>query len=382
MSEDFYEVLGVDRDASEKAINRAYRKKAARYHPDVSDDPDAEEKFKQIQKAKSVLTDEDQRAAYDRLGHERFVQAEKHGGFQDGARGTGAGFGGDPFGGFGGVEDIFEQFFGGGPQRASRNGPRRGRDLQTSLTIDLEEAYDGATKQVTLRRPETCETCDGRGYPPSASSRRCPECDGRGRVTRVQRSAFGRVQQTQQCPRCEGEGELVSESCTECRGNGVVRGQAKLSVDIPPGIRDGQTLRMEGEGTPGERGGPRGDLLIDVSIREHPDFERDGDDLWYRQPISFPQAVFGAKVEVPTLDSPERLRIPSGTQSGEVFTLDGSGMPRLRRRGHGDLHVQVQVVTPQRLSKAEREALEAYAEVGGEEISLDEGLFDRIRKSL
>ena len=377
MSEDFYEVLGVDRNASEDEISRAFRKKAAKYHPDVSDDPDAEEKFKQIQKAKEVLTDEEKRSAYDQLGHERFTQAAQQGGF-DGDRRAG-GMGGDPFGG---VEDIFEQFFGGGRRRASRNGPQQGRDLQTALTIDLEEAYRGATKQVTLERPQTCEECSGRGHPPSVDARQCPECDGRGRVTRVQRSAFGRVQQTQECPRCGGDGQVVSESCDACGGDGVVRGRSTLSVDIPEGIRDGQTLRMQGEGAPGARGGPHGDLLIEVSVRDHPDFARDGDDLQYRQPISFPQAVFGDTVDVPTLDGSATLEIPAGTQSGEVFTLSGHGMPRLRRRGYGDLHVQVQVVTPQRLESEEREALEAFAEAGGEEIDIDQGFFERLRNSL
>ncbi len=382
MSEDFYEVLGVDRDASEDEINRAFRTQAAKYHPDVSDHPDAEEKFKRIQKAKDVLTDEEKRAAYDQLGHERFTQADKHGGFDGGGTGPGAGAAGNPFGGgsFGNVGDIFEQFFGGGGSR--RNGPAKGRDLRTSLSIDLEEAYRGATKQVTLRRPQACDACDGAGHPPGATVRHCPECDGRGQVTRIQQSAFGRIQQTQTCPRCEGEGELVEEVCSACQGDGVVRERSTLEVDIPDGISGGQTLRMEREGAPGERGGPPGDLLIEVTVEDHPDFERDGDDLHVRQPISFPQAVFGDTVEVETFDEPIDLEIPSGTQSGEVFTIDGEGMPRLRRRGAGDLHVHVQVVTPRRLSAEEREALEAFAAAGGEDIDVGQGLFERLRESL
>ena len=382
MSEDFYEVLGVDRDASEDEISRAFRRQAAEYHPDVSDDPDAEEKFKRIQKAKDVLTDEEKRAAYDQLGHERFTQADKHGGFDGG---PGAGQAGGPFGGgggdpFGNVGDIFEQFFGGGGSR--RNGPSKGRDLRTSLSIELEESYRGATKQVTLRRPQACDACDGAGHPPGANVRRCPECDGRGQVTRVQQSAFGRIQQTQTCPRCEGEGELVEESCPECRGDGVVRERTTLEVDIPAGISDGQTLRMEREGAPGERGGPPGDLLIEVTVEEHPDIERDGADLHVRQPISFPQAVFGDTVEFETFDGPIEVDIPSGTQSGEVFTIEGEGMPRLRRRGAGDLHVHIQVVTPRRLSTEEREALEAFAAAGGEDIDVGQGFFERLRETL
>ncbi len=380
MSEDFYEVLGVDRDASEDEINRAFRQQAAKHHPDVSDDPDAEETFKRIQKAKEVLTDEDKRAAYDQLGHDRFTQADKHGGFDEGRR---ARSGGSPFDGgdpFGNVGDIFEQFFGGGGPR--RNGPVQGRDLRTALTIELEESYRGATKQVTLRRPQACSSCDGAGHPPGANVRRCPECDGRGQVTRIQQSALGRIQQTQTCPRCDGEGDLVEETCSACRGEGIVQERSTLSVDIPAGIRDGQTLRMEREGAPGERGGPPGDLLIEVTVEEHPDFERDGDDLHIRQPISFPQAVFGDTVEIETFDGPHSLDIPGGTQSGEMLTIDGAGMPRLRRRGAGDLHVHVQVVTPRRLSPEEREALEKFAEAGGENVNVGQGFFERLRESL
>ena len=377
MSEDFYEVLGVDRDASEKEIERAFRKLAAQHHPDVSDDPDAEERFKRIQKAKEVLTDEDKRAAYDRLGHDRFIQSEKHGGVDAG----GAGPGGDPFGGdpFGGMGDIFEQFFGGG---RGRNGPAQGRDLKTELEIDLEDAYRGATKQFTIARPVECGTCGGEGHPPGASVEQCQQCGGRGQVTQVQQSPFGRVQQTRTCPRCEGEGELTDETCQECRGDGVVREQSTLQVDIPAGIADGQTLRMEGEGAPGERGGPPGDLLIEVTVREHEDYERDGADLHYRLPISFPQAVFGDEVEVPTFDDPVSVDLSSGTQSGETITVRGKGMPRLRRRGDGNLIVHVQVVTPTSLSPEERDALEAFVEAGGEDIDVEQGLFERIRNSI
>ena len=378
MSEDFYEVLGVDRDANEDDINRAFRRKAAEYHPDVSDEPDAEEKFKRIQKAKQVLTDEEKRSAYDQMGHERFTQADKHGGFD--GRG-----GGDPFGGrgesFGGFGDIFDQFFGGGSGRR-RNGPQRGSDLRTGMTIDLEQAYHGASRQVTLNRPTTCSECDGAGHPPSADVQRCPECDGRGQVTRVRQSALGQIQQTQACPRCNGDGQLVDETCGSCRGEGIVQEESSLSVDIPAGIRDGQTLRMEGEGAPGDGGGPNGDLLIEVRVNSHPDFERSGDDLHAQEPISFPQAVFGDTVTIDTFDGQVELEIPPGTQSGEVLKLAGKGMPHLRGRGHGDLLMQIQVVTPQRMSTEEREALEAFAEAGGEDIDIEQGLFDRIRDSL
>jgi molecular chaperone DnaJ len=391
MSEDFYDVLGVSRDASEDEIQRAFRKKAAEYHPDVSDDPDAEEKFKQVRKAKEVLSDEEKRQAYDRMGHDRFVQAEKHGGFDEGVgagAGGRAGARGDPFGGggpFGGdMGDIFEQFFGGmGGQQGRRNRPRKGQDLRTQVELDLEEVYRGVEKEVTVTRPETCPECDGSGHPPSADVRTCPECNGRGQVTQVQQTPFGRVQQTQTCRRCEGEGELYTETCRNCNGDGIVRNRATLTVEIPAGIQDGQTLRMEGEGAPGESGGPKGDLLIDVSIREAGDVERQGDDLHYRVPISFPQATFGDTVEFELFGESYEIDVPSGTQSGETIRLDGEGMPRLRRRGRGDLVVHVQLVTPDpsSLDDEQREALERFAEAGGEEIDLNEGFWQRVKSS-
>ncbi|PSP78602.1 molecular chaperone DnaJ [Halobacteriales archaeon QS_1_68_20] len=386
MSEDFYSVLGVSRDADTEEIKQAYRKKAAEYHPDVSDDPDAEEKFKQIKKAKEVLTDDEKRRMYDQMGHDRFVEAEKHGATDAGAGGVGgAGARGDPFGGAGGgIGDIFEQFFGGGGGR--RSGPRQGADLRTELTIDLEDAYHGVEKQVTVRRPETCPSCDGEGHPPSASARTCPECGGRGQVTQVQRTPLGRVQQRTTCRRCEGEGTLYSESCSECGGEGRVRREATLQVEVPAGIEDGQTLRMEREGAAGEAGAPRGDLLIEVTVEDHPDFERDGADLYRQQAISFPQAVFGDTVTVETVDGTVEMEVPAGTQSGERFRLQGKGMPHLRRRGYGNLYVVAQVVTPEpdELDDSEREALETFADAGGQEVDTDVGggFFDRIRESL
>ncbi len=388
MSEDFYSVLGVGRDADENEIKQAYRKKAAEYHPDVSDDPDAEEKFKKIKKAKEVLTDDEKRRMYDQMGHDRFVEAEKRGATDAGGPGGAAGAGarGDPFGGAGagGIGDLFEQFFGGGGGRG--RGQRQGADLRTGLTIDLADAYHGVEKQVTVRRPETCPTCDGEGHPPSASSRTCPECGGRGQVTQVQRTPLGRVQQTTTCRRCEGEGSLYSETCSECGGEGRVRREATLQVEVPSGIQDGQTLRMEREGAAGEAGAPRGDLLIEVNVEDHPDFERDGADLYRQQAVSFPQAVFGDTVTVETVDGTVEMDVPAGTQSGERFRLQGKGMPRLRGRGRGDLYVVAQVVTPDpgELGEAEREALEAFAEAGGEEVDTDVGggFFDRLRESL
>lgn len=357
MSEDFYDVLGVSRDATEDEIMQAYRDQVSEYHPDVSDDPDAEEKFKKIQKAKDVLTDEETRQQYDQLGHERFEEAEKRGATGNGGGGAGGGGG------------------------RGRSGPEQGRDLRTDLTVTLSEAYRGVSKQVTVRRPESCADCGGSGYPEDADVRTCPQCDGQGVVTQVRQTPLGRVQQRQECSRCGGEGELHSETCSTCGGQGQTRERATLTVDIPEGIRTGQTLRMDGEGAPGEPGAPNGDLLVDVTVEEHPDFERDGDDLHHRHAVSFPQAVFGAEIEVPTLDGAATFDLDAGTQSGETFRLKGKGMPRLRRRGNGDLYVTVQVVTPESLSDEQRDALEQFAEAGGEEIDVEQGFFEKLKNS-
>jgi molecular chaperone DnaJ len=380
MSQDFYDVLGVSRDASEEEIKQAYREKAREYHPDVSDDPNAEEKFKQAKKAKEVLTDDEQRRMYDQMGHDRFEEAEKRGATGGGAGGAGGmGGQGNPFGDMGGMNDIFEQFFGGGG--GQRNGPRQGRDLKTRMNVSLEAAYEGITREFTVTRPESCPECGGSGHPTSADAETCPDCDGRGQTTRVQQTPLGRVQQTQTCRRCEGEGTIYSETCTRCAGDGIVQEEATLQVDVPAGIRDGQSLRMEGEGAPGENNGPKGDLLIEISVDSHPDFERDGDDLHYDAAVSFPQAVFGDTVEVPTLDGSVEMDLDAGTQSGERFRLKGKGMPHLRGRGHGDLYVTVQVVTPTDLNREQREALESFAEAGGEEVEVEEGFFEKIKNS-
>ena len=383
MSEDFYSVLGVSRDADDDEIKQAYRKMAAEYHPDVSDDPNAEEKFKRAKKAKEVLLDDEKRRMYDQMGHERFEEAEKRGATDTDGRGAGGmgGMGGGMSGGgMGGMNDIFEQFFGGGGSR-SESGPRQGSDLKTRLRIDLEDAYRGVTKQLTVTRPERCPDCGGAGHPPDADSRTCSVCDGRGQQTTVRQTPLGRVQQTQTCSQCDGEGTVHSETCSTCRGDGQIRNEATLQVDVPEGIRDGQTLRMDGEGAPGENGGPNGDLLVEIRIDEHAVFERDGDDLRKRHPISFPQAVFGDTVEVGTLDGAVEMDVPAGTQSGETFRLRSKGMPRLQRRGRGDLYVEARIVTPESLNDDQREALEAFAEAGGEDIDVEQGFFEKLKNS-
>lgn len=386
MSEDFYEVLGVSRDASEDEIKQAYRDKATEYHPDVSDHDDAEEKFKKIQKAKEVLTDEEKRQVYDRVGHEQFVEAEKRGGAGGaggpggaGGRGGMGGMGG--MGGIGGIEDLFNEFFGGGGSRA-----RKGDDMVTRIAVDLADAYHGVEREVTVSRPERCDDCGGSGHPPDADERTCPECGGQGQQTTVQQTPLGRVQQTRACRRCEGEGRLYDETCSTCGGDGQVRREATLTVDVPAGIDDGQTLRLEGEGAPGERGAPSGDLLVEVRVEDHPDFDRDGADLHHDLVVSFPQAVFGDSIEVPTVDGSVEFDLPSSTQSGRTFRLEGKGMPKLtrrrRRESYGDLFVHVQVYVPESLNGDQREALADFAEAGGEEVDPSQGFFDRLKNSL
>ena len=382
MTEDFYDILGVSRDASEDEIEKAYREAVREYHPDVSDHPDAEEKFKQAKKAKEVLTDDEKRRMYDQMGHDQFVEAEKRGATDSG--GAGGGMGGDPFGGagggFGNMQDIFDQFFGGGAG-GSRNRPQRGQDLKTKLRIDMETAYHGTEKEITITRPEECPDCEGRGHPPGTDSRTCPECNGQGQQTRVQETAFGRMQQRTTCRRCEGDGTIYEETCSTCRGDGVVRNEATLVVEIPAGIQSGQTLRMRGEGAPGDQRARNGDLLVEIEVKDHPEYDRDGSDLRKREAISFPQAVFGDTIEIETFDGAVEFDLPQGTQSGETFRLGGKGMPRPQRRGQGDLYVKVQVVTPDSLNEEQREALEAFAEAGGEDIEVEQGFFDRLRNS-
>ena len=386
MSEDFYEVLGVSRDASEDEIKQAYRDKATEYHPDVSDHDDAEEKFKKIQKAKEVLTDEEKRQVYDRVGHDQFVEAEKRGGAGGaggpggaGGRGGMGGMGG--MGGIGGIEDLFNEFFGGGGSRA-----RKGDDMVTRIAVDLADAYHGVEREVTVSRPERCDDCGGSGHPPDADERTCPECGGQGQQTTVQQTPLGRVQQTRACRRCEGEGRLYDETCSTCGGDGQVRREATLTVDVPAGIDDGQTLRLEGEGAPGERGAPSGDLLVEVRVEDHPDFDRDGADLHHDLVVSFPQAVFGDSIEVPTVDGSVEFDLPSSTPSGRTFRLEGKGMPKLtrrrRRESYGDLFVHVQVYVPESLNGDQREALADFAEAGGEEVDPSQGFFDRLKNSL
>jgi molecular chaperone DnaJ len=348
---DYYEVLGVPRDADENAIKSAYRRLARQYHPDVSKAADAEERFKEVNEAYEILSDADKRQAYDRFGHAA----------------TQAGFGGpaagSPFTGFGGFGDIFEEFFGG--TRGTVRGPVRGADLRYDMEITFQEAVFGAEKEIEIPRYETCPTCAGSGAEPGTKPIRCPQCNGTGEVRRAQQTILGSFVSVTTCPRCNGEREIVTTPCTTCRGQKRVRVTRKLSVTIPAGVDDGTRIRLAGEGEPGERGGPPGSLYVVLSVQPHPLFQRQENDILLELPINIVQAALGAEVQVPTLEGKTKLTIPAGTQHGHTFKLRGKGVPILRTTRRGDQLVTVRVVVPEKLTDKQRKLLKDLGETLG-----------------
>jgi len=339
---DYYEVLGIDRNATADDVKKAFRKLAFKYHPDRNHDDGAEDKFKEINEAYEVLSDPDKRAAYDRFGH-----AGANGGF-------GAGFKG-----FGGLGDIFETFFGGGA--AARTGPRRGSDLRYNVSITLEEAAFGCEKEIGISRAENCSLCYGIGSAPGTQPSRCPECNGTGQVRRARRSVFGSFVNITTCPQCHGEGSIITDPCPQCKGTGKEKRQRNISVKIPAGVDDGSRIRLSGEGHAGVKGGSPGDLYVAISVKQHELFVRDGDNILYELPINFAQAALGDMVEVPSLDGKTELKIPAGSQAGEVFKIKGKGIPHVRGIGQGDQIVKLHVVTPEKLTKKQRELFEELA---------------------
>jgi molecular chaperone DnaJ len=374
MSRDYYQVLGVARDAEPQQIKKAYRRLARELHPDVNGtDPAAEEKFKEATEAYEVLGDADKRRLYDTYGHA---------GVKAGARGAG-----DPFGGFGGgFGDIFEAFFGtdafGGGRARNPRGPSRGRDLGVALELDLEEAAFGVRTEVEYDVLDVCRECGGAGTKNPSSVKRCPECGGAGQTRTVRRTAFGQFIQTGVCLRCRGEGELIGDPCPECSGAGRAFREKNLSVEIPAGIADGQRIRLTGQGEAGVHGGPPGDLYVEVSVRPHELFEREGNDILYRQDLTMVQAALGATVSVPTLDGDEEVAFAPGTQPGEIKVLRGRGVPRLNRSGRGDMHVLVNVMIPRDLTDQQKELLRDLEDCCGEEqyTPKGEGIFHRLKQ--
>jgi len=369
---DYYEVLGVSRDASEAEIKKAFRQLARKYHPDANPgDTSAEEKFKEINEAYEVLGNPEKRAAYDRFGH----AARGEGGFENWPGGFGfPGFGG----GFG---DLFDMFFGGGvtPPGARGRGPTPGADLSYDMEITLEEAATGISRTLEVNREETCPVCDGSGSK-SGGRVSCSLCGGTGQVRTQQDTVLGRFVSVRTCHRCGGEGSIIDNPCTECKGSGVTRRTRRIKVNIPAGVDTGQRLRLEGEGDWGRMGGHKGDLYVNIRVLPHPVFQRKGNNIWSEASVSFVQAALGTEIHVPTLDGNAVLTVPEGTQPGTVLRLRGKGMPSLRGGPRGDHYITVKVTVPTRITSRERELLLELARIRKEQVSEGKGgLFRKVR---
>jgi molecular chaperone DnaJ len=357
--QDYYEVLGVEKSAGDNEIKKAYRVLAKKYHPDMNPgNAEAEQKFKEVNEAYAVLSDPEKRSKYDQFGHAAFDPAA--GGF-----GGGAGFGG--FGGFD-FGDIFSSFFGGGGGGSSRRrGPMRGSDVLAHVTIDFNEAVKGCKKDVSFDRVEACPDCHGSGAASGSSVETCSSCRGTGQVTVQQNSPLGIFQTTRPCSACGGKGKIVKNPCKNCNGKGYVKVSKKLGVTIPAGIDDGQRIALRGEGNAGRDGGTAGDLVIEVRVRPHAIFERDGMDVYCEVPITFAQATLGAEIDIPTLDGTEKYTVNEGTQSGTTFTLRGKGIPNINRpSSRGNLYLTVNVEVPRGLSGKQKDLLREFAASCGE----------------
>jgi molecular chaperone DnaJ len=358
---DYYEVLGVSKNASKDEIKDSYRKLAMQYHPDRNKAPDAEEKFKEISEAYAVLSDDEKRQQYDTLGHAGFDQrysAEdifRGADFESIFRDLG-------FGGFGGFGDLFRTIFGGGFGGGFGERINRGQDIVYDLEITLEEAATGTEKETEIPRTEKCEVCGGSGASPGTSPRTCPRCNGSGKIRQMRRSSFATFVQVTPCPQCRGKGVLIDSPCKNCHGTGLVRKRRKISVKVPVGIDEGYQLRLRGEGEAAPNGGEPGDLYVLMHIVPNELFMREGDDLWHVLVIGYPQAALGAEVSVPTLDGSATVKIHPGTQAGETIRLKGKGMPRFRGYGKGDLLVRVAISVPEKLTSKQRALLEQLAE--------------------
>ena len=370
---EFYDRLGVSKDASQDEIKRAYRKMSKKYHPDINKEPGAEEKYKEVQEAYETLSDDQKRAAYDQYG-------------PDGANGFGGqgGFGGfDGGAGFGGFEDIFSSFFGGGATR-NPNAPRQGDDLQYRVNLSFEEAIFGAEKEVHYNREATCKTCSGSGAKPGTSPVTCGRCHGQGVINVDTQTPLGMMRRQVTCDVCHGTGQEIKEPCQTCHGTGHEKQSHKVSVKIPAGVETGQQIRLAGQGEAGFNGGPYGDLFVIINVNPSDKFTRDGSTIYYTLNISFVQAALGDTVDVPTDHGNVEMTIPAGTQTGKTFRLKGKGAPRLRGGSQGDQHVTVKIVTPTKLNDAQKEALLAFAKASGDEkiAPQKKGFFNKVKDAL
>lgn len=362
---DYYEILGINRNASDDEIKGAFRKLARQYHPDVSKEPDTEEKFKEINEAYGVLSDQEKRARYDRFGKEGLGNMGG-GGFHD----YSADFG-DLF------EEIFGQFGFSSGRRGGRKSPRRGRDLQMEIALTFEEAVFGVDKEIEFSRDETCSTCGGSGAEPGTTPTRCSTCGGQGEVRTVRQTFLGQMMQTAVCPACQGRGEVNISPCHTCHGGGLEHKKVKKKVQIPAGVDHGTQVKLAGEGGPGVYGGPTGSLFLVLNVQPHKYFKRRENDILLNLDINIAQAALGAEIKVPTVDGDEKLHIPAGTQPGKVFHMRGKGVPHLRRSGRGDQLVIVNIEVPTKLTKEQRELMEKLAETLGTTVKPKEkGILD------
>ena len=370
---DYYEVLGISKDASEQEIKKAYRKMAMKYHPDKNQgNKESEEQFKEVNEAYEVLSDPQKRRTYDQFGHAGF----SGGGFGQGGFSGGQGFGGfeDMFG------DIFGDMFGGGSRGSRKNGPRKGADMRLRMELKFEEAAFGVEREISIQREEECDTCHGSGAKPGTNSNTCPTCKGSGEVRQTTRTPFGNMMNVAQCPNCHGAGTIIEHKCDTCSGQGRVRKAKKLNVKIPAGVDDGATIKMSSEGQLGLKGGPRGDLYIIINVIPHKLFERDGYNVYLEMPITFVQAALGDEVEVPTLDGKVKYKIPEGTQSGTVFRLRGKGIQHLRSSQRGDQLIRVNVEVPKKLSDKQKDLLKDFAKETGVGVNeQSKNFFDKVR---
>ncbi len=370
--QDYYELLGVSRDASESDIKRAYRRLAKKYHPDANpDNEEAEQKFKEATEAYEVLSDSQKRQQYDQFGHSAFEQ---------GGAGGGGGFGfdfdmDDLFGG------AFGDIFGGGGSRRRRSGPVQGADIRQSVSLTFEEAAFGVDKEISINSFDHCKTCNGKGTKPGKTPQTCTKCHGTGQVKTMQQTLFGAMQSVQTCDVCYGEGTVIKDPCETCSGSGKVRSRKKVSVSFPAGIDHGQTLRVSGKGDAGSKGGPSGDLLLSVYVEKHSIFERRDNDVYCEIPITFVQATLGTELSVPTLDGSVKLTIPEGTQTGSVFRLHNKGIPHIRnRKNRGDQYVKVYIEVPKGLNDKQKDLLKEFAKTTGAHQPEQTSFFEKVKK--